>query len=146
MSALLNTLIWHTKARPTPTDKDFNIQTGCMIEEVLESIEELTTKNASGLTRLNGVKRELSAMANDLKSGKYQVSVRDDIEFLDGLCDVIVTVAGVAHAKGYNIIDAMAEVNASNDSKFENGQPVFDDNGKIIKGKDYFKPDLSEFI
>ena len=44
------------------------------------------------------------------------------------------------------ILDALHEVNRSNWSKFVDGNPVFDENMKIVKGPNYFKPDLSKFF
>ena len=68
------------------------------------------------------------------------------IELLDALCDQIVTAIGVAHMFGFDIKNALAEVNKSNWSKFENGKPVFYKNGKIKKGKYYKEPELEMFI
>ena len=62
------------------------------------------------------------------------------------MCDQIVTAVGVAHMLGYDIEGALAEVNASNFSKFENGQPVFNESGKIKKGTFYREPELLPFI
>ena len=47
---------------------------------------------------------------------------------------------------GFDMQKALAEVVRSNFSKFENGKPVFDDNGKIKKGANYTPPQLQEFI
>ena len=46
---------------------------------------------------------------------------------------------------GFDMVGALDEINKSNWSKFENGKPVFDENGKIKKGAEYFKPKLSKF-
>ena len=67
-------------------------------------------------------------------------------ELLDALCDQIVTAVGVAHMLGMDIEGALNEVNNSNWSKFEDGEPVFNEQGKIAKGRDYFAPDLTRFI
>lgn len=47
---------------------------------------------------------------------------------------------------GFDIVGALQEVNRSNWSKFENGEPIFDENGKIKKGPNYRPPDLSKFV
>ncbi|SSX60346.1 nucleoside triphosphate pyrophosphohydrolase family protein [Actinobacillus lignieresii] len=70
----------------------------------------------------------------------------DKVELLDALCDQIVTAIGVAHMFGMNIQGALQEVANSNDSKFEDGKPVFNEQGKIAKGKHYFKPNLERFV
>lgn len=68
------------------------------------------------------------------------------IELLDSLCDQIVTAVGVAHMLGMDIEGALKEVNDSNMSKFEDGKAVFNENGKIKKGKHYRKPNLASFV
>ena len=67
-------------------------------------------------------------------------------ELLDALCDQIVTAVGVAHMFGLDIEGALAEVNRSNWSKFVDGKPTFDANGKIAKPATYSKPDLTPFL
>jgi hypothetical protein len=59
------------------------------------------------------------------------------------LADQIVTAVGIASMLDMDIVGALQEVNRSNYSKFVNGRAVFDENGKIKKGADYSKPDLT---
>ena len=66
--------------------------------------------------------------------------------YLDALADGIVTATGMAHMAGMDIVGALGEVNRSNWSKFEDGKPVFNENGKIAKGKDYSKPELKPYL
>ena len=66
--------------------------------------------------------------------------------FLDGLNDVIVTAVTTAHTQDMDIIGSANEVNRANYSKFVNGRPIFDVNGKVAKGPDYVKADLTPFI
>jgi hypothetical protein len=62
---------------------------------------------------------------------------------LDSAADQIVTSVGVGHCAHTNIVKAVDVVNGSNWSKFDkDGQPIFDQNGKILKGPDYKAPDL----
>ena len=67
-------------------------------------------------------------------------------ELLDALADGIVTAAGLAYMQGMDIDGALAEVNRSNFSKFENGHPVFLNGGKIGKGRHYTPPELEPFL
>ena len=62
------------------------------------------------------------------------------------MCDQIVTAIGVGYMLDFDMVGALTEVNSSNWSKFEDGEPIFDENGKIAKGKDYFKPELAKYI
>ena len=86
----------------------------------------------------------MSAMARDLKSGKVRAQISPGLrtDFLDSLADQVVTSVGVAHCAGMNMTEACKRVNASNWSKFVDGQPVFNEAGKIAKGPDYRKPNL----
>ena len=65
---------------------------------------------------------------------------------LDSLADQVVTAIGVAHCAGMDFPGALAEVNRSNWSKFENGAPVFLTGGKIGKGEFYTPPNLTDFV
>lgn len=68
------------------------------------------------------------------------------LAILDSLADQIVTATGVGVFLGMNVPGALAEVNRSNFSKFEDGEPIFNENKKVMKGKDYTPPDLTPFI
>lgn len=90
----------------------------------------------------------LQAIADDYKSydGKVTLSAQQRLELLDGLCDVIVTAVGVAHMFDMDIIGAMSEVNRSNFSKFVDGKPVFNEQGKIAKPVTFSQPNLEQFV
>lgn len=130
---------WFRLALPEPTDKNRAVQLGCHFEEVKEMADTL------GERQLN---EELRDMADWLKlrCAGVKIDQLDRQELLDALCDQVVTAVGVAHMFGLDIQGALIEVNASNWSKFVDGKPQFDANGKIAKGPCYRKPDLSEFL
>jgi len=136
--------LWHKRARPNPTDTDFNVQLGCHLEEVAEMLATLEfgrdgTKYESYATTLGVV----SDIATALKRGWTVARIKDRREFLDSLADQIVTAVGVGYCAGMKTTEAVARVNSSNWSKFdENGQPTFDRNGKIAKPATYVAPDL----
>lgn len=139
-------LKWFKKAVPEPTVETACVQIGCHFEEVAEMAE------ATGDIDIEST-CEGAGHCYKAKDESYMIELelltKDDeskIELLDSLCDQIVTAIGVAHMLGMDIEGALDEVNRSNWSKFENGSPVFDDNGKIKKGASYFKPDLTRFI
>lgn len=87
----------------------------------------------------------LSTLADLLKSGEIEVEPESKINLLDSICDQQVTGIGVAHMLGMDIDGAMDEVNKSNWSKFVDGKPVFNEQGKIAKGPDYRAPSLERF-
>jgi hypothetical protein len=90
---------------------------------------------------------EINLMGKDLKSGRCRIKGLDADEMLDSLCDQRVTGIGVAHMLGMNITAAIQEVDRSNWSKFDaHGNPIFNEDGKIIKGPNYSKPDLAPYL
>ena len=134
-----NITLWHKRARPEPTEKDFNVQLGCHIEEFVEMLDSLTI-------RVEGFGKAIDALedvANGLKAGTLTVSSVDRGELLDSLADQIVTAVGVGHCAKMDMNAAVQEVNDSNWSKFNyKGFPEFDENGKVKKGERYRKPNL----
>lgn len=74
------------------------------------------------------------------------IMIKDRVELLDALADQIVTATGIGTFLGMNVPGALAEVNRSNYSKFEDGEPIFNENKKVMKGKDYTPPDLAPYI
>ena len=140
-------LNWFQTAKPQPTAKDVMTQIGCHFEEVEEMAASIhddilrAEANASAASYKNmGQPENFDRWAHKVYSGM------DKLELLDALCDQIVTAVGVAYMMGYDIGGALAEVCRSNESKFEDGKPVFDASGKITKGKNYTAPDLARFI
>lgn len=141
---LTDTVNWFEVAKPEPTDKDKLVQIGCHFEEVCEHLEAMGCETG-----------ELGAMAYELKTYTKEqpdsviskkLNEFNNLDLLDALADQIVTAVGVAYMMGFDIIGALKEVNASNWSKFENGKAVTDENGKIIKGSGYFKPELEKHL
>lgn len=135
--SLDKTLEWFAAAVPNPTDKNKVVQLGCHVEEFAEMLHALHP--ASELAIVN------SRYADNLKNGNAMPSC-DKAELLDALCDQLVTICGVGYMLGFDMLGALAEVNRSNFSKFENGKPVFNEQGKIVKGKHYSKPYLKPFL
>ena len=133
---------WFKLAVPTPTDKNRAVQIGVHFEEVAEMAEAI---GAETLAQTAHTTAEIYKV--DFTEG-IRVSAmhfnRQDL--LDALCDQIVTAVGVAHMFGLDIEGALAEVNRSNWSKFVDGKPTFDANGKIAKPPSYSKPNLEQFV
>ena len=138
-----NITLWHKRARPEPTHKDFNVQLGCHIEEFIEMMDALGFEWDTD-THLCGAVNTLSDYADALKNGERTAnSFVNRKELLDSLADQVVTAVGVANCAKMDMVAACQEVNDSNWSKFNyKGFPEFDDNGKIKKGERYRKPNL----
>jgi len=149
LDTLAKALSWFEKAVPEPADQNFHTQLGCHLEEVNEMLMVLQTKDYPTQIYLDCAKSALHSLSMHLKThtGVVSIADADREEYLDALCDQIVTVTGCAHMSDLDIMGGMTEVNRSNFSKFnESGDPIFDPNMKIMKSADYEKPDLSSFV
>lgn len=144
MSAIESIDLWHQRARPNPTPRDFDVQLGCHFEEIVEMIDTLDFTNADGIEyEVRTTRVALSALARMLKQGDLQARIADRKEFLDSIADQVVTGIGAAHCAGMDGRTAVVRVNESNWSKFDDeGQPIRDANGKIAKGPRYAPPNL----
>lgn len=135
--------LWHRRARPKPTEGDFNVQLGCHFEEVVEMLDTLDFSSDGVEYEVRSTRVALNALARMLKSGELSATINDRKEFLDSIGDQVVTSVGAGYCAGMKTADAVAAVNRSNYSKFDkNGYPIFNENGKIAKGPDYAPPNL----
>lgn len=136
---------WFEKTRPEKTARDFLAQVACHYEEVAECTEALG--HPAGAIRKFSENFRIADAAyadTDYRCKPLPKGWRKDL--LDSLCDQIVTAIGVAHCANLNIVDALSEVNYSNWSKFENCEPIRDERGKIIKGRNYKTPVLDQYV
>ncbi|UVX30978.1 nucleotide pyrophosphohydrolase [Klebsiella phage VLCpiP4a] len=133
---------------PNPTHKNVTTQIGCHLEEVAEMLEVLKSDNPFQSMVITDAKTALTALADRLKAYGEDTYVKesDRAELLDALADQIVTATGIGTFLGMNVPGALSEVNRSNYSKFVNGEPLFNENQKVMKGPDYTPPELSPFI
>jgi len=127
---------WFKKAVPEPTDKNRAVQYGVHLEEINEMLASIDAAQ----------NEDILSVSEYFKKYSNNLTPINEEDFLDSLCDQIVTAVGVAYMMGYDIRGALAEVNRSNWSKFENGEPIFDENGKIKKGPNYSPPDLKAYL
>ena len=90
--------------------------------------------------RLDLIKEELSELTDAMNN-------KDLLEVADALTDILYVTYGAGHAFGIDLDKCFDEVQNSNMSKLDdNGKPIFNEHGKVMKGPNYFKPDLSKFI
>ena len=90
--------------------------------------------------RLDLIKEELEELKNAMES-------KDLLEVADALTDILYVTYGAGHAFGINLDKCFDEVQNSNMSKLGNdGKPIYNESGKVMKGPGYFKPDLSKFL
>ena len=90
--------------------------------------------------RYDLIKEELE----ELKDALNQKNLK---EVADALTDILYVTYGAGHAFGIDLDKCFTEVQNSNMSKLdENGKPIYNENGKVMKGPNYFKPNLQKFI
>ena len=90
--------------------------------------------------RIDLIKEELNELQEAMKNN-------DLLEVADALTDILYVTYGAGHAFGIDLDKCFDEVQNSNMSKLgENGEPIYNESGKVMKGPNYFKPDLSKFV
>lgn len=148
MSELERTLKWFAEAKPNPTEKDLSIQMGVHFEEVSEMVENISAHDPEARAKLQIAFDALKSLGDCMKNNPTHYYVRDEnrSELLDALCDQVVTATGTAYMLGFKFNGAMQEVNDSNWSKFVDGKAILNEQGKIAKGPDYFKPNLIPYL
>lgn len=147
MTDIASITLWHRRARPHPTEIDADIQIGVHLEEVCEMLDAMEGADPQTRNRIAVARQALAMLADGLKSKSYEVEIIDRVALLDALCDQVVTSVGVAHCLHMQFDKGLDIVTSSNWSKFdEQGQPIFDANGKIKKGPRYTPPHLDECV
>ena len=90
--------------------------------------------------RLDLIKEELSELTDAMND-------KNLLEVADALTDILYVTYGAGHAFGIDLDSCFEEVQNSNMSKLgSDGKPIYNDSGKVMKGPNYFKPDLSKFV
>ena len=83
----------------------------------------------------------------ELDELKEAIENKDIKEVADALTDILYVTYGAGHAFGINLDRCFEEVQNSNMSKLgSDGKPIYNENGKVMKGPHYFKPDLAKFV
>lgn len=147
MNTITKIVNFFNKAVPNPTPKNFNTQLGCDMEETAEMLQSLRGHNMETDEALKAFTNQVTEFANKLKTGEIKVEVENRVDFLDAICDKTVTAVGLAVYEKMDVENGLDEVAESNNSKFDlDGNPIFDQNMKIIKGPNYFKANLKQYI
>ena len=107
--------------------------------------QEVKTKAELGDDKTNKLRIEL--IKEELKELTEAIKQNDLLEVADALTDILYVTYGAGHAFGIDLDKCFDEVQNSNMSKLgEDGKPIYNETGKVMKGPNYFKPDLSRFI
>jgi len=107
--------------------------------------QEVKTKASFSDEKTNQLRLDL--ITEELEELKNAMESKDLLEVADALTDILYVTYGAGHAFGINLDKCFDEVQNSNMSKLgKNGKPIYNESGKVMKGPDYFKPDLSKFL
>ncbi len=104
-------------------------------------------KNKASLSSENINNLRINLIEEELNEFKEAVKKKDLKEAADALTDILYVTYGAGHAFGINLDKCFEEVQKSNMSKLgDDGKPIYDEKGKVMKGPKYFKPDLKKFL
>ena len=107
--------------------------------------QEVKNKPSLSDNKINELR--VSLIQEELDELKEAMNNKDLLEVADALTDLLYVTYGAGHAFGINLDKCFNEVQNSNMSKLgKDGKPIYNEIGKVMKGPNYFKPDLSKFI
>ena len=93
------------------------------------------------------VNLRINLIEEELEELKQAIKDEDLLEVADALTDILYVTYGAGHAFGINLDECFDEVQRSNMSKLdEDGKPIYNELGKVMKGPAYFKPNLKKFL
>ena len=107
--------------------------------------QEVKTKPSFSTEKINSLRYDL--IKEELEELKEAMENKDLLEVTDALTDILYVTYGAGHAFGIDLDKCFEEVQSSNMSKLgEDGKPIYNQSGKVMKGPKYFKPDLTKFV
>ena len=107
--------------------------------------QEVKTKPSFSSDKINTLRYDL--IKEELEELKIAMENKDLLEVADALTDILYVTYGAGHAFGIDLDKCFEEVQNSNMSKLgSDGKPIYNDKGKVMKGPNYFKPDLEKFV
>ena len=107
--------------------------------------QEVKNKSSLSTDKINQLR--ISLINEELEELREAIKNKDLIEVADALTDILYVTYGAGHAFGINLDACFDEVQRSNMSKLDlNGKPIYSQQGKVLKGPNYFAPNLSKFI
>ena len=107
--------------------------------------QDVKVSSSLSTDKINSLR--ISLINEELEELKKAISEKNLNEVADALTDILYVTYGAGHAFGINLDKCFEEVQNSNMSKLgSDGKPIYNDSGKVMKGPNYFKPDLSKFI
>jgi predicted HAD superfamily Cof-like phosphohydrolase len=107
--------------------------------------QEVKSKPSFSTDKINKLRIDL--IKEELDELKEAMDNNDLLEVADALTDILYVTYGAGHAFGVNLDKCFDEVQNSNMSKLgDNGEPIYNEHGKVMKGPNFFKPNLKKFL
>tara|TARA_Y100000591_G_C21334283_1_gene451688 strand:- start:69 stop:440 length:372 start_codon:yes stop_codon:yes gene_type:complete len=107
--------------------------------------QEVKTKPSFSSDKINKLRIDL--IKEELEELTAAMQKKDLLEVADALTDILYVTYGAGHSFGIDLDQCFDEVQNSNMSKLgKDGKPIYNDSGKVMKGPNYFKPDLTKFV
>ena len=107
--------------------------------------QEVKIKPSFSTDKINKLRIDL--IKEELEELTEAMNNKDLLEVADALTDILYVTYGAGHAFGIDLDKCFEEVQNSNMSKLDKGgKPIYNEFGKVMKGPNYFKPDLSKFV
>tara|TARA_B110000196_G_C20534498_1_gene381540 strand:- start:72 stop:449 length:378 start_codon:yes stop_codon:yes gene_type:complete len=107
--------------------------------------QEVKNKPSFSTDKINKLRYDL--IKEELDELKVALNNKDFLEVADALTDILYVAYGAGHAFGIDLDKCFQEVQNSNMSKLDiNGKPIYNEDGKVMKGPGYFKPDLKKIL
>jgi|TARA_B100001142_G_scaffold218395_1_gene216566 predicted HAD superfamily Cof-like phosphohydrolase len=107
--------------------------------------QEVKNKPSFSSEKINNLRYNL--IKEELEELRDAIDKKDLLEVADALTDILYVTYGAGHAFGLNLDHCFEEVQRSNMSKLDNnGNPIYNETGKVMKGPKYFKPNLKKFL
>ena len=107
--------------------------------------QEVKTKPSFSTDKINKLRIDL--IKEELEELTEAMNNKDLLEVADALTDILYVTYGAGHAFGIDLDNCFNEVQKSNMSKLgADGKPIYNQNGKVMKGPKYFKPNLKQFL
>tara|TARA_B100001996_G_C18185117_1_gene409874 strand:+ start:58 stop:429 length:372 start_codon:yes stop_codon:yes gene_type:complete len=107
--------------------------------------QEVKTSPSLSSEKINNLR--IGLIKEELEELSTAINQNDLLEVADALTDILYVAYGAGHAFGINLDKCFDEVQASNMSKLgDDGKPIYNDSGKVMKGPKYFQPNLKKFL
>ena len=107
--------------------------------------QEVKSKPSFSSEKINNLRYNL--IEEELGELKQAIEKKDLLEVADALTDILYVTYGAGHAFGIDLDACFNEVQNSNMSKLDrDGKPIYNESGKVMKGPNYYKPNLSKFL